>query len=84
MNFTFTLLNDEPEIEPEQIITPQEPKRRSTSTKKRGAMIAFHITHTGRDGVEHEYDGLFASSVDALKDCISTFGIGGRAKVVPL
>ena len=46
-------------------------------------MKKFRIHHRDLRGVDREYDGLFKCSIDAIKDCIATFGIG-RIKVVAL
>lgn len=39
-------------------------------------MKKFHITHRDKDGIEHEYDGIFKCAIDAVRDCVKTFGIG--------
>ena len=46
-------------------------------------MHKFHIKHINAQGESVEYDGLFECAIDAIADCIKTFGFG-RVKVNPL
>lgn len=43
-------------------------------------MHTFHIKHVDAQGETHEYNGLFECAIDAIKDCVATFGFG-RIKV---
>lgn len=45
-------------------------------------MHKFHITHQNTKGEQIEYDGIFRSAIEAIKDCVATFGFG-RVKAIP-